>query len=420
MQVFCSRCCSHYIPGRHASGHSSPSLRVCSFCFRSYQAVLERGAPPDPDTVGQAGPTAQFRRRQSIDQAAQLSSGGGGAGSRRGSGGQEAGQGERVRLRDPGTLARLWARVLEPELGVRLETHRYYLRAYPGSFPGSRLVAWLLAQDRHTDHAQAVAIGQALLSAGFMSAVSGQQQFSDSSELYQPVEPGPGPPEPQAEPLQQQRTVEEPAWLQDLPNYPLEQPEDSKVAVTAQRTEDCLPDGHIEVDVGDLQESVVECPESAGEDCAEQLDAVYRKHEAAYLTTLLEAERIPACWRDTLCSLAQRAVATVRPELRRDGDEVDILSCVKVKCVAGGERGDCRLVEGEVCSLQLTHKDMASSLTRPRIALVAESIMFKDRNTMVSLETIKLQEVFRQRPTDILYNRDMVLGFYLSLAASNL
>ena len=50
------------------------------------------------------------------------------------------------------------------------------------------------------------------------------------------------------------------------------------------------------------------------------------------------------------------------------------------------------MVEGEVCSLQLTHRSMTSEVENPRIALIKENIMFKDRNTMVSLETVTLQE----------------------------
>merc|ERR1719450_164880 len=82
----------------------------------------------------------------------------------------------------------------------------------------------------------------------------------------------------------------------------------------------------------------------------------------------------------------------VKPDVRYNGDEMDIRAYVKVKCVAWGQREESRWVEGEVCSLKLAHKAMAANIHKPRIALVAESIMFKDRNTMVSLESIQLQE----------------------------
>ena len=49
-------------------------------------------------------------------------------------------------------------------------------------------------------------------------------------------------------------------------------------------------------------------------------------------------------------------------------------------------------MEGELCSLKLAHKAMAANIHKQRMALVAESIMFKDRNTMVSLEIIQVQD----------------------------
>ena len=74
-QVFCSKCCSSYIPGKHI-GHSG-NLRVCTFCFRSFQSMLEQGGLAN-DTHVEAegrvlGDAVQYRRRPSIDQVAQLS-----------------------------------------------------------------------------------------------------------------------------------------------------------------------------------------------------------------------------------------------------------------------------------------------------------------------------------------------------------
>ena len=95
---------------------------------------------------------------------------------------------------------------------------------------------------------------------------------------------------------------------------------------------------------------------------------------------------------ETIHDLAKIAVNTVKPDVRYNDDELDILTYVKVKCVTGGARTESRLVEGDVCSLQFTHRNMATTIYRPRIALIQESIMFKDRNTIVSLDTVALQE----------------------------
>ena len=102
-QVFCSKCCSSYIPGKLLTtsrlphlisqyfilagkqiGHSG-NIRVCTFCFGSYQAVLEqsqaagpsRSSSQAPDREESPGPgpgpvSVTFRRRQSIDQVAQM------------------------------------------------------------------------------------------------------------------------------------------------------------------------------------------------------------------------------------------------------------------------------------------------------------------------------------------------------------
>ena len=81
-------------------------------------------------------------------------------------------------------------RSVEPGAGLPLKTNRYYFRSYPDTFEGSCLVSWLIGQDSHaTSRAQAVAIGQALLTAGFIRAISGQLQFTDSSELFTPGQP---------------------------------------------------------------------------------------------------------------------------------------------------------------------------------------------------------------------------------------
>ena len=303
---------------------------------------------------------------------------------------------EMVKLRDPLALSRLWERVLEPGVGIQLETHRYYLRSYPGTFHGRALVAWLMAQDSQTStsHSQAVAIGQALLTAGLMTAVSGQGVFSDTQDLYQPSQIEENTTARTPEP-----SVQEPAWLQELADSPFrpekknsnssQRPAESKIRGGDIKDNETVPDGLLGVGVGDLKKSVADFEDS--ED-SKLLESVFRSHEYRYLDALLTAENIPDEWRETILSLAEKAVEMVKPDVRYSGDEMDIRAYVKVKCVAWGQREDSRLVEGEVCSLKLAHKGMAANIHKPRIALVAESIMFKDRNTMVSLESIQLQE----------------------------
>ena len=72
------------------------------------------------------------------------------------------------------------------------------------------------------------------------------------------------------------------------------------------------------------------------------LDNIYVKHETKYLTSLLKIENISSEWMQTIKDLAEVAVRMVSPEVRYKDDELDILTYVKVKCVSGGERTDCR------------------------------------------------------------------------------
>jgi len=432
-QVFCSKCCSSYIPGKHiAAGHTG-NIRVCTYCYKFYQTVTQQGAQSqnpenqenDEDDILSSSPNIN-RRRPSIDQVAQLSNPQLSspstyrrkisstaaiyaredlANTEETQSGVNASQ-EIIRLKED-TLQRLWTGALDSDHGLKLETHRYYFRSYPGTFQGCKLVDWLMSsklvdwvtgQDEESSisTSQAIDIGQALLTAGMMSSVSGSVRFSGGSDLYIPVHNIDSSEECKDEPdsavVGGNSAVLEPAWLQDLPNYsvfeePPEIKEDSQVLKNEQKVSvSSVP----EVDLGDLKVSVVLNPQENLD--KSQLDSVYMKHENNYLDLLLKDQNIPSTWKETIIKLADTAVKTVKPNVRYKGDEMDILAYVKVKCVAGGDISECRLVEGEVCSLQLTHKNMSSNIVKPRIALVSESIMFKDRNTMVSLETVSLQE----------------------------
>ena len=414
-QVFCSKCCSSSIPGRHLG--RSGSLRVCSFCFgyfQNYQAQAPGGPSENEGTErgGSSGTLPRVGRRQSLDDVAQMSHAAspvsfkvprksstalysGGAVDNSGEDPSFFGSApqETIKLRDPSSLARLWERVVEPGAGLPLKTNRYYLRSYPDTFEGSCLVSWLIGQDSHaTSRAQAVAIGQALLTAGFIRAISGQLHFTDSSELFTPSQPHIQE-EDQAD--VSQLLMEEPAWLQELADSPF-RPEKRSSASSARAAElnkkrsgeeeerrrkklDDLPDGGIQTvehTIGELKEvGVVEVGVDTEE--AEALEVAYREHEAGYLTSLLTAADVDESWRSTLLRLAQEAVVTVVPDMKHTEEEMDVRAYVKVKCVPGGSMEESRLVAGEVCSLQLAHKRMAQAIFQPRIALVANSIVFQ-------------------------------------------
>ena len=70
---------------------------------------------------------------------------------------------EITELEDPETLRRLWSRVVDPEVGVRRDTHRFYFRHYPGTFQGRSLMEWLAHHDISSSHSQGLVIGQVML-----------------------------------------------------------------------------------------------------------------------------------------------------------------------------------------------------------------------------------------------------------------
>ena len=69
---------------------------------------------------------------------------------------------EITELEDPETLRRLWSRVVDPEVGVRRDTHRSYFSKYPGTFQGRTLMEWLAHHDISSSHSQGLVIGQVI------------------------------------------------------------------------------------------------------------------------------------------------------------------------------------------------------------------------------------------------------------------
>ena len=196
----------------------------------------------------------------------------------------------------------------------------------------------------------------------------------------------------------------EPAWLQELADSPFK-PEkrtsssayqdERKRSAESKRRED-LPDASpgAELKEETVAEALVDTVGRQDTEEAAALEAAYRTHEAHYLSSLLAATSLGEEWRPLLLRLAEETVCTVLPDTRQPGtEEMDVRAYVKVKVVEGGRREESRLVAGEVCSLQLAHKGMASSIQQPRIALVANSIMFqREEGRFVSLDTLAMQE----------------------------
>ena len=194
-------------------------MRACVRCFQTYQSMLDQMPQERVGSVGRyhQGPEfgqveagghspspGRMSRRPSIDQVATITgdqvpaSAGGPSLQRKISKvvhpdhvveeGQDVKMTQEItELKDPETLRRLWSRVVDPEVGVRRDTHRSYFTKYPDTFQGRTLVEWLAHHDISISHGQGLVIGQAFLTAGLMTPVSGRSQFSGATELYRPA-----------------------------------------------------------------------------------------------------------------------------------------------------------------------------------------------------------------------------------------
>lgn len=98
-------------------------------------------------------------------------------------------------------------------------------------------------------------------------------------------------------------------------------------------------------------------------------------------------------WLNTLMTLATRCVATVNPNVKTDGDLMDIRPYCKLKVIPGGSYKDCAYLSGVIFRKHVSHKRMAKELANPRIMLLSGGIEFtRTENRIASLDTLLEQE----------------------------
>lgn len=99
-------------------------------------------------------------------------------------------------------------------------------------------------------------------------------------------------------------------------------------------------------------------------------------------------------WKEIVVKLANQVVASVDPDVRRQGDQLDVTNYVKVKTIAGGGMDECCYVDGIVFRKQVLHKRMQPSINSPKILLLAGGIEFQRSATqrMAAFDTLMEQE----------------------------
>ncbi|KAH9523854.1 hypothetical protein Btru_047241 [Bulinus truncatus] len=250
--IFCSKCCNQELPGK-IIGYKG-GIRVCTYCCRVVQTYAQQSAstgdfraldlraisrlysesqsfefgsrslsprlpsvmddlatplrgdslpdlpgivPPDLTTPFDLTPQSEFSSQESLLLESKLL------------------------IQDSVQLRELWRQICDPEAGVEMQTLRIRLRTHQNCIVGKELVDWLIKYDKAATRDQAMAIGQALLYAGYLELVGNQQHmFRDDFTLYRHGEAAcffelKG--EPEAMPtITEELEKNEPLWFQEI------------------------------------------------------------------------------------------------------------------------------------------------------------------------------------------------------------
>ncbi|XP_024081526.1 1-phosphatidylinositol 3-phosphate 5-kinase isoform X2 [Cimex lectularius] len=126
----------------------------------------------------------------------------------------------------------------------------------------------------------------------------------------------------------------------------------------------------------------------------ENLRCTFANHCSNYLRQILNSESVPQSWVEVIRPLACRVVKNIRPERAKTWSEaMDIRQYVHIKKVSGGERRECEIIQGLVCSKNLTHRAMPKKMVDPQILLLGSAIMYQRvEGKYLSLEPAIMQE----------------------------
>ncbi|KAK6645654.1 hypothetical protein RUM43_001934 [Polyplax serrata] len=471
-QIFCSRCCNQEIPGKIMG--CTGDLRVCTYCckivlsylqspdigadlsadLRALQEDLQTkfgntfiknadnfqtGNVSSSDICEKGEASSSIRRKPSLGYQEEIFVMG------RAQSPSYLTEEERCRaLQNSASLRNLYEEIIRPPDGIQLQSHRYRFRSFSNCFFGSELVDWLIAQNKSGTRIQGVAIGQALLEAGYLESV-GDTTFVDGLSLYRPVSlltPNSdlSTSSESQEPLwvkeiQQQdsrkNSVSEPDRLSEIEEEPLQKSssnyllninvKDSIVHVSrpSPPLQDSLQNsekstlrpgkqsetiqgkinnlGYDNNDVmlntsWDKTSNLV--AKTDGEDPSHlSLTSAFEHHKQSLLRQMLSVEGLSQSWSDTIQDVVSGVVDLVRPDMKNDEDEMDIRLYVQVKKLPGGLKSDTNIVSGVVCSKHVAHRSMRSRITNPRILLLRCSVAYERiEGRLLPLEPVIMQE----------------------------
>lgn len=91
----------------------------------------------------------------------------------------------------------------------------------------------------------------------------------------------------------------------------------------------------------------------------------------------------------SICELAQQVVDNLRP---RPGDDMDIMSYVKIKRIPGGNIRDSQCIDGVIFSRDVAHRKMRNRMPNCNLALLSEPLCFDGDHRLTSLDVLRKQE----------------------------
>ena len=115
-------------------------------------------------------------------------------------------------------------------------------------------------------------------------------------------------------------------------------------------------------------------------------------HFDALMIQLIKSFGLSLSWLNVIKPLVKEAARNVKTNVFQD-DMMDINHYVKVKKIPGGRQSNSNLVYGVVCTKNVTHKKMETSIQNPTILLLRCAFEFQRReNTLSYFDTLQLQE----------------------------
>ena len=122
------------------------------------------------------------------------------------------------------------------------------------------------------------------------------------------------------------------------------------------------------------------------------IQQLHDNHFDALLVQLVQSLGLSLHWIGVIKPLVIETCREVRTNLLPD-DVMDIKKYVKIKKIPGGKKAESSFIYGVVCSKNVTHKNMQTTIENPTIMLLMCTVEFqRDEDELSVFDTLHLQE----------------------------